>query len=350
MKRIKLLKQVIAISLVSLVLGCETTKINENLGNPLNSFDGNNTPLNTANKWENIAVKGDLVARHEAGLIGINQNIYLLGGRRINPVNVFNVNKKSWETKSKSPIEIHHFQPITLNNKIYIIGAMTGRYPSEKPLKNIIIYDPATDKWSEGDEIPKNRRRGGAGVTVFNNKVYISGGITDGHRTGTVSWFDEYDPATGTWRILDDMPHGRDHFQSTLVDNKLYAAGGRTTSQITNHIFDLVVNALDIYDFSLHKWTTQALPLPTGRAGNTTTTVGKQVWVIGGESMSDKKAHSDVEIFDTITEQWLSGPSLNRGRHGTGAIIINNQLWTASGSGNRGGSPELKTIEKLSLK
>lgn len=346
MKIKKLLKPIIAISLVSLVLGCEATKLNENLGEQLNV---NNATLIVENKWETIEAKGDIVARHEAGLIGINNNLYLLGGRRINPVNVFNVSSKTWETKSKSPIEMHHFQPVTFNNKIYIIGAMTGRYPGETPLQNVIIYDPAKDLWSEGDEIPENRRRGGAGVTLFNNKIYISGGITDGHRTGTVTWFDEYNPVTGEWRILDDMPNGRDHFQSTLIDNKLYAAGGRTTSQITKQVFDLVVNALDIYDFDKHTWTTHSSPLPTGRAGNTTTTVGKQVWVIGGESVSNEKAHKDVEIYDTLTQQWLTGPTLNRGRHGTGAVIIDNQLWTASGSGNRGGSPELKSIEKLAL-
>ena len=145
------------------------------------------------------------------------------------------------------------------------------------------------------------------------------------------------------------LPHGRDHFQSTLVDNKLYAAGGRTTSQITGHIFDLVVNSLDIYDFENNSWSTQASPLPTGRAGNTTTTVDKQVWVIGGESMTDVKAHNEVEVFDTTTEQWITGPALNRGRHGTGAVMIDQHLWTASGCGNRGGSPELKSVEKLAL-
>ena len=328
----------ISLAFITLIVGCEVNNL---------SNHSEKDPKDL--RWQTIKAQGKVVARHEAGLISIDNDIYLLGGRRINPVNVFNVDTKTWLTKAKSPIEMHHFQPVIFNNKIYIVGAMTGKYPAETPLENVMIYDPTTDLWSKGDIIPENRRRGGAGATVFNGKIYISGGITDGHRTGTVQWFDEYNPTTGKWRVLNNMPNGRDHFQSTLVDNKLYAAGGRTTSQITNHVFDLVITSLDVYDFDTDTWSTQKMPLPTGRAGNTTATVNKQVWVIGGESMTDIKAHNDVEIFDTTTQQWLTGPALNRGRHGTGAVLINHHLWTASGCGNRGGSPELHSIEKLAL-
>ena len=300
--------------------------------------------------WQTVNTKGNLVARHEAGLVGFNDKLYLLGGRRINPVNVFDTKTATWTTKSASPLEIHHFQPVVFENKIYIIGAMTGRYPGEVPLKNIMIYNPSTDTWSEGDEIPEHRRRGGAGVVVYNNKIYLVGGITDGHRTGTVSWFDEYDPKTGQWRVLKDMPNGRDHFQAAVVDNKLYAAGGRTTSQVTKQVFDLVVDELDIYDFNTHAWSTSRSPLPTPRAGNITTAIADQIWVIGGESMAHKLAHHETEIFDIKTQQWITGPSLNLGCHGTGVAIIDDHLWIASGSGNRGGSPELKNTEKLSLK
>jgi N-acetylneuraminic acid mutarotase len=304
-----------------------------------------------ANEWQLIDSKNKITARHEAGLTHIGNKVYLLGGRgmkHIKPTDVYDTASKQWQQKSPPPVEIHHFQAITYQSNIYFIGAMTGPFPNETPLDTIVIYNTNTDKWSFGDTIPKSRRRGGAGVSIYNNKMYISGGITHGHMTGTVDWFDEYNPATGEWKVLPDMPHGRDHFQSAVINNQLYAAGGRKTSKKTNQIFSLVVDQVNIYDFEQQRWRTSKLPLPTGRAGNTTIAVNNELWVIGGES-TQKIAHNNVEIFDTKTQKWHNGPLLKLGRHGTGAALINNTLWTVSGSGNQGGRPELKNMEKLDL-
>lgn len=300
--------------------------------------------------WSEMPANGSVTARHEAGLIAINNDIYLIGGRRINPVDVYNVDSNQWQNKQPTPLELHHFQPIVFQEKIYVVGAMTGFYPNEKNLSHILIYNPSTDQWSQGAEIPQQRRRGGAAVSVYNNKFYISGGITQGHMTGTVPWFDVYDPLTDTWEVLADMPHKRDHFQSAIIDNKLYAAGGRITSKLTEQTFELVVNEVDVYDFSTKQWSSTPTSLPTGRAGNTTVAVNGQLWVIGGESGSQVVAHNDVEIFDISKQQWITGKPLNFGRHGSGAVIVNNKLWTISGSGNRGGGPELTSIEYLPLK
>ncbi|HEX9743434.1 MAG TPA: hypothetical protein VGA17_11670 [Nitrospiraceae bacterium] len=42
-------------------------------------------------------------------------------------------------------------------------------------------------------------------------------------------------------------------------------------------------------------------------------------------------------------------PDFVRGRHGSGLVFWRDALYTAAGSGNRGGSPELDSIERLDL-
>ena len=105
---------------------------------------------------------------------------------------------------------------------IWMMGAMTGGYPKEPPMAHIQIYDPKADVWTEGPETPKARRRGSAGTVVYSNKIYMVGGITLGHTSGTNAWFDEYDPKTNTWRQLPDAPHIRDHFHAVVLDDKLH--------------------------------------------------------------------------------------------------------------------------------
>jgi hypothetical protein len=50
-----------------------------------------------------------------------------------------------------------------------------------------------------------------------------------------------------------------------------------------------------------------------------------------------------------VKEKWKDYPSLRQGRHGTALILHENCIYTCSGSGGRGGKPELETIEQLKL-
>ena len=131
--------------------------------------------------WETVDAEGAPTARHEAALVAFDEKLYLIGGRRINPVDVFDPATRTWQARSDSPIELHHFQPVVIDDAIYLMGAMTGSWPHETPLDRVVIYYPATDTFEFGDPIPEERRRGGAGAVLYNSKIYLVGGIDNGH-------------------------------------------------------------------------------------------------------------------------------------------------------------------------
>lgn len=302
-------------------------------------------------QWETITADGELTARHEAGFVAYKGKLYLMGGRRINPTSVFDPKTNTWTEKLATPIELHHFQPVVFNDAIYLIGAMTGRWPNETPVDRIIIYYPERDEYVYGDTIPEDRRRGGAGAVVYNNKIYLVGGITNGHMDGYKPWLDEYDPETGEWKTLAEAPNARDHFQAVALDNKLYAFAGRRTSKITDQDMSLTVSHGNVYNFNTQEWEelTDNLAIPTMRAGNFAFAWNNSVIIGGGETAEQVEAHNEVEAFDINTKSWSTWPSLNQGRHGTGFAIIGDYVYTASGSGKHGGEPELTSIERLKL-
>lgn len=308
------------------------------------------TPKQTR-EWVKLEVNGSPTARHEAGLVAYNDTLILMGGRRINPTDVFNVKTQQWSAKSKTPLELHHFQPVVVDNAVYILGAMTGGWPNETPINNIIIYYPERDEYVVGDEIPEGRRRGGAGAVVYQGKIYLIGGIVNGHVDGYVPWFDEYNPATSEWKVLPDAPHARDHFQAVVNKDKLYAFAGRHTSHGTGQDIDLTVSQGDVFNFSTSQWepANEKFNIPTQRAGNFAIAIGNEIVIGGGESQQQVKAHNEVEAFNTETNTWTNWPSLQQGRHGSGFAIIDEYLYTVSGCGNRGGEPELETIERIRI-
>lgn len=302
-------------------------------------------------QWESVNTEGVPTARHEAGLIAFDNALYLIGGRRINPTSVLDLSTLTWQDKSKPPVEIHHFQPVVMGDAIYILGALTGYWPNEIPLNRVLVYYPKEDRFALTHDIPSHRQRGGAGAVVYNNKIYLVGGITEGHMQGYKPWFDEYDPSTGEWRVLADAPHARDHFQATMLNDTLYAFAGRRSSRASGEDMSLTLKYGDAYDFKSNVWlpTTESLALPTGRAGNSAITWQKEILIGGGESTSQHPAHADVEAFNPATGTWRTWPSLLQGRHGTGLVIVDEYMYTVSGAGNRGGGPELTTTERLKL-
>jgi len=302
-------------------------------------------------EWETVETIGLPLARHENSFTAVGDNFYLLGGRGIKPISIYNTETNQWTEGTAPETEIHHFQGVSYGNEVYVIGAMTGKYPFETPLPSMLIYSPEGDTWKIGPEIPEDRRRGACGVVVDGDSVYMISGIVDGHNGTHVPWVDRYDFKTNTWTVLADAPRARDHFQVVMEHGKIYAAGGRNSSYATKQTFELTIPEVDIYDIATNSWTTldQSGNLPTERAGTSTVLYNGQLIVIGGESASQETAHNQVEALNLNTLKWTTLKPLQRGRHGTQAIMRNGSVYIAAGSGNRGGRPELDTMEKLIL-
>ncbi|MEZ4905319.1 MAG: kelch repeat-containing protein [Spirosomataceae bacterium] len=300
-----------------------------------------------AQNWETFSTETSCTNRHENSLVAIGDEIILVGGRGIKPVEAFGFKTKTWTKKIETPLEMHHFQAIAYKNELWVVGGFTGKYPHETPIPDIYIFNLQKNEWRKGAAIPQNRQRGAAGAFVYKNNIYLVCGIQDGHWDGHVAWLDKYNPQTNTWEKLPDAPHVRDHVQAVVIDDKIYVAGGRRSTARINQVLNLTEPAVDVFDFKTNQWTTlpESQNLPTLRAGASSVVLGKKMVVIGGESGTQIPAHSEAEALDTKTLTWQKLPPLKQGRHGTGATVYKGKIVTVAGSGNRGGGPELNSME-----
>jgi N-acetylneuraminic acid mutarotase len=298
--------------------------------------------------WKIIETNGSYTPREECDFVAVKDKFYLLGGRGINEVNVFDPKTNTWTNGAKPPIELNHFQAVVYKDEIYLVGAMTGRYPHEQPVSNIYIYNPKIDAWRIGDEIPADRRRGSGGVVVYKNKFYMVTGILDGHWTGNVTWFDEYNPETGKWTKLADAPTARDHVRAGIIGNKFYLIAGVQSNTQDKKGLANVIDAVDVYDFKTREWATAIAKLPTLRSGNTLVAIKDDLFIIAGESAKQRKAHNEVEVYNVKTGIFRTLAPLVEGRHAAGAVFYKGKIYTVAGVGNAGGSPLLKSIEVFS--
>ena len=272
--------------------------------------------------------------RHESGYIEVGDRFYIVGGRETNTVNIYDPISDIWTEGATAPMDLHHFQSIEYQGLIYVVGAFTGNFPNDMPVPNIYIYDPATDIWTEGPEIPVNRRRGAAAAVVYKGKIYLAGGIQNGHTGGRVSWLDEYDPKTNTWTILPDAPNDRDHVQAIIFDDKLYLVAGKQTNLGGN--LNATISLVDVFDFDNQTWSSLPNPIPTPRGGTSLALLGNEILAIGGESTSSGSLVK-TEALNLEDNTWRTLPNLVQGRHGTQAVVNNGVVYIAVGSPIIGG-------------
>lgn len=297
--------------------------------------------------WEIVETVGEAHGRHESAFVKVGEKFYALGGRRIQPVDIYDSVSLSWQKGARPPVEMHHFQAVVHEGKVVIGGAFTGKFPGETPLGRLYFYDAEGDVWSKGPVIPEERRRGSAGAVMRDGKLYLISGLTDGHRSGWVRWFDEYDFQSGEWRRLPDAPRARDHFQAVLVGDQLVLAGGRRSGE-GGSVFDPVVEEVDIFDFSSGKWKTAASGMPRPRAGTMATGYGGKVMVIGGET-GRAAAFTRVDLYDPERDEWKRLRGMDVGRHASQPIVHEDHLYIAAGSVTRGGT-ETNSLIRVPLR
>ncbi|MEJ1222370.1 PKD domain-containing protein [Sediminicola sp. 1XM1-17] len=308
-------------------------------------------------QWINKDEDENYTARHENSFVQAGNKFYLMGGREnAKTIDIYDYTTNTWTSlQDSAPFEFNHFQATEYQGLIWVIGAFkSNNYPNEVPADFIWAFDPSTNEWIQGPEIPAGRKRGSTGLVVHNNKFYIIAGNTNGHNPGYIPWFDEYDPATGVWTPLGDAPRARDHFHASVIDNKLYIAGGRL-SAFPNNVFNQTIAEVDVYDFASGTWST--LPsgqnLPTPRGGAAVANINDKLLVIGGEvqnqdvyGVQTTDALKITEQYNPVNGTWTRLADLNNERHGTQAIVSGNGVYILGGSPNLAGGNQ-KNMEYL---
>jgi N-acetylneuraminic acid mutarotase len=312
---------------------------------------GSNLQSAPAGKWIEVNADAPITARHEACFVMVNnptvgRRAYLVGGRDIQDVDIYNPRNRTWTKGAPAPIELHHMQCVAVQGKLWIMAAWTGSYPREQNPTNAFVYDPATNTWATKTALPLARRRGSTAVVVSldERKIYVSHGTIGGHETANYAtalpFLDVYDIAADSWTPLSDsVPNPRDHTGGALINGRICVTGGRNGAEINWP----PVAPTDCYNLTSGQWKVEA-PIPQVRSGSSYgTTCNGQLMIAGGEG--DGQAWQNVDVFDGTS--WTTMSNLNVARHGSGLAVdcVCHQIHIASGSHSQGGGFETKSVE-----
>lgn len=145
--------------------------------------------------------------------------------------------------------------------------------------------------------------------TTYNGKIYIFGGNSDWNPEGAVTLKTTfiYDPVTDTWTRGADMPTARYLATATEVDGKIYVIGGRTLDASGS---GGPVNVNEMYDPATNSWTTKA-PIPQPIRGHAAGAYNGKVYVFGGNTGTYQKT---VRIYNPASDSWSTGAEMPKAR------------------------------------
>lgn len=128
----------------------------------------------------------------------------------------------------------------------------------------------------------------------------------------SLSVVQRFDPKANTWEDFPALPQPRSSHDATVLNNKIYVAGGWELTGGTNkpvwHSTSLVL------DLAHPQSGWKEFPQPFKRRAVAVAVMGSKVFCIGGMD-SDNNPVSSVDVFDTKTGQWTKGPDLPKGKY-----------------------------------
>lgn len=312
----------------------------------------------TPPRWTTAAPPS--LARQELYPEVLNGRIYVAGGL-LNPNTGYSAHFESydpatdrWTRLATLPEARHHIALAGIGGLIHAVGGFSGGFPNWQARADTWVYDPASNRWSDGVPLPYPSAEGVlAGIA---GRLYLVGGrvredeaARHFNRHADTARGLEFDPASGRWSPLPDAPTARNSAASAVIDGRLYVVGGRQAlKQADGSLRQVNVAQLEVYDPATRRWTTRA-PMPQAQGGLAAAAHGGRLFVFGGEQwVPEQKVFADAWVYEPASDRWRALPPLPTPRHGLGAATLGDRIHVFGG-GTRVGGDHASTVHEVLL-
>lgn len=241
------------------------------------------------------------------------------------------IHRGRWTTRPALPSARSHCPTAAFGGRIYGFG---GGGPNFKSLNSVIIYDPATDSWTRGADMP-TLRSGAIALTVGNAIYIIGGGFKQ--ENGTFRFLrttEIYYPDDDRWEKGPDMIMPHDYPAGAQLDNRLYILGGHhPDATLSGPKTDPGFDFCERLDLETGRWE-QIAPLPTPRFALDAVVTDGRILTMGGVAFTPQGFNNfdHVEAYDPKTGNWsLDALKLPWTAAGAGACMAAGRVFIFGG-------------------
>ena len=287
--------------------------------------------------------------RHDLQAVATGDKIYAISGAgnlTVDAVEIYHTKTDTWTPGPPIPTKRGWLGADLLGNKIYVAGGKTIRTPEEKQqsgddthfkIRDVLeVLDLETHTWSTLE--PLDEPRAGVSVTACDGKIYAIGGnnMEAGHQLDAVAI---YDPQNGHWEPGPALPFRVQMPGTIAVDGKIYSIGG--------HSQDLDGGSfraeLFVLDPAVGKWEELA-PMPSARESMGVVVLDNKIYAIGGKGVDYSEA---TEIYDIATGTWSSAAPLPGKCGWLDAALVGERIFVMGGAYKAEDDPEYKWFDEV---
>ncbi len=239
-----------------------------------------------------------------------------------------------WAKARRMPVGRVALSAVVVDGTIYALGGMPA--PRNRLTAAVAAYDVVRDEWRATAAMIDFRAAFGA--TVLNAKVFVAGGT--GSRGAYMPYVEAYDPSNDTWTKRGDLTHpkyGRQGLALSVVRGRVYAVGGLPGPRWRG-----VSAAVESYDPTTDLWTPRA-DMPTARTGLVTGVVNGKIYAIGGGDEDGSIAA--VEEYDPATDQWTKNRDIPTPRSWSAVAVVNRLIYVIGGAAKDGTSVAVEVYD-----
>jgi N-acetylneuraminic acid mutarotase len=239
------------------------------------------------NNWTSIAPTP--IYNSGAAVVAYQNKIYLIGGDAGDPTQVYDPATDTWENRTSVPSQRSGLEANVVDDKIYLIGGdLPGIFFSVTPSNVTGVYDPATDSWSTMAPLPTPVT--GYSSAVLDDKIYIIGGVASGNSGDPFKPIDKvqiFDPKTDQWTEGTPIPTGKFGARACATKSvegskRIYVMGGSPTAY-WSVMYMFATNQNQVYDPMSDTWVNETSML-TRRSSFEVVVVDNEIYAVGGRN------------------------------------------------------------------
>jgi N-acetylneuraminic acid mutarotase len=261
--------------------------------------------------------------RRDFATVSVDGRVAVIGGGdvmagstpapAVTTVDVYDPSTDNWTTSPPMPIAVTDHAAAVVAGKIYVIGGRSDLIPMVDTVQE---YDPATQLWTLQHAMPT--ARSSAAAAVLDGNIYVIGGSSGGFDLVTV---EVYDPATDTWATAPAMSEPRRDLAAVAIGGRILALGGYTGTHIPDGGYRRDVDA---FDPDTGTWTPVA-DMPVARADCAVAVLDGMLYVAGGGNVA--RGLDDIVMYDPVADVWSVKTSMPGALAWPRAEAVNGRLY-----------------------
>nr|XP_033799803.1 kelch-like protein 23 isoform X2 [Geotrypetes seraphini] len=256
-------------------------------------------------------------------------NIYVIGGYYWHPlseVHVWDPLTDTWLQGTEMPDHTRESYSATcLGPNIYITGGY--RTDNIEALDTVWIYNTEIDEWTEGCPM-LNARYYHCSVTLA-GCVYALGGYRKGAPTPEAEF---YDPLKKEWVHITNMIKGVGNATACVLGDVIYVTGGHY-----GYRGSCTYEKVQSYRSDINEWTTVTTS-PHPEYGLCSIPLQNKLYLVGGQTTT-------IDCYDPENNEWREMAHTMERRMECGAVVVNGFIYVTGGYSYSKGT-YLQSIEK----